>query len=308
VASIPDVYNLWSILYTNTSAQFIWSFYGICQSLLANPTSMAPADVQRRANVRQRTIDDNNAIAAVCAQYAHCRHDGFAGFNTAFTTSHVSTLDYFHPSVAGEALIAQVAWDNFWDFTEVTPPVSDSSATMAPGNVTVSLSATDDVAVSGIEYKIGTGAYTTYSAPVTVPAPATFTWRAVDVNGNSEATHTCYLGGWNWPPGDADCDGFADTAFDPVSGRASEAAISTLAGAICAANTTPNNEPPPDAWPVDLNDSRNVTGPDLLAFGAVFGGIAPDPPYSARFDLSGDGKITGPDLLKFGPFFGLTCG
>jgi hypothetical protein len=75
----------------------------------------------------------------------------------------------------------------------------------------------------------------------------------------------------------------------------------------CALNGTPNNESPPDAWPVDFNDSRNVTGPDLLAYGPVFGSFSPGPPYDVRFDLNGSGGITGPDLLKFGPFFGLSC-
>jgi hypothetical protein len=61
-------------------------------------------------------------------------------------------------------------------------------------------------------------------------------------------------------------------------------------------------------WPVDLNDSRNVTGPDLLAFAVPFGGGTPGgPPLNPRFDLSGDGKVTGPDLLKFAPFFGKSC-
>jgi hypothetical protein len=50
-----------------------------------------------------------------------------------------------------------------------------------------------------------------------------------------------------------------------------------------------------------------VTGPDLLAFGPVFGSFSPGLPYNVRFDLNGSGGITGPDLLKFGPFFGLSC-
>ena len=49
VISIPDVYNLWAILHDNPIAVSVWTTYSICQSLLANPTSMAQVDVDRRA-------------------------------------------------------------------------------------------------------------------------------------------------------------------------------------------------------------------------------------------------------------------
>ena len=79
--------------------------------MLANPLSSDPADVQRRADVRQRNVDFNDVLNSVCANYVHCKFDDYLGFNTAFTPAHVSTIDYFHPSVAGQALIAQLAWD-----------------------------------------------------------------------------------------------------------------------------------------------------------------------------------------------------
>jgi lysophospholipase L1-like esterase len=110
VTSLPDAYQLWVLFHTNSSAVNTWNAYGICQSLLANPTSTAQADVDRRAQVRQREIDFNTVLANVCAQYAQCKFDGNAGFNTAFGTSDVSTRDYFHPSVTGQGLIASKEW------------------------------------------------------------------------------------------------------------------------------------------------------------------------------------------------------
>jgi hypothetical protein len=119
----------------------------------------------------------------------------------------------------------------------------------------------------------------------------------------SQATPT-----WSIPANDSDCDGFPDSVATGLPlGRADEGFMSTVASTQCAPTPGTNNDPLPDQWPVDLNDSRQVTGPDLLAFGPVFGSFAPGPPYSVRFDLNGSGGITGPDLLKFGPFFGLTC-
>lgn len=110
VVSIPNIYNLWSVLRTNSSARTAWSLYGICQSMLKSPTSTTQADADRRARVRQRNIDFNTQLAQVCAQYSQCRFDSNAVFNTAFVASDISTRDYFHPSLAGQAKLAAVAW------------------------------------------------------------------------------------------------------------------------------------------------------------------------------------------------------
>ncbi len=113
VLSIPDVYDLWQILHTNFSAVTIWGLAGICQSLLANPTSTNQADVDRRARVRQRNIDFNTQLAQVCATYAQCKFDGNAVFNHQFTVSDVSTTDYFHPSLQGQTNLAAGSWAVF---------------------------------------------------------------------------------------------------------------------------------------------------------------------------------------------------
>jgi hypothetical protein len=116
VASIPDVYRLWEILHNNFSAVLTWSIGGICQSLLANPWSSAPADVARRQQVRDRNVADNAALARVCAQFINCRFDGNAAFNLQFVPSDVSTRDYFHPSVSGQAKAAKVTWEATFNF------------------------------------------------------------------------------------------------------------------------------------------------------------------------------------------------
>jgi len=115
VASIPNVYQLWAILKDNGMARFVWSLFSVCQSMLANPTSTAQADVDRRARVLQRDADFNSALQQVCALYSQCRFDGNAVFNTAFTTSDVSTRDYFHPSLSGQAKLAAGTWAaSYW--------------------------------------------------------------------------------------------------------------------------------------------------------------------------------------------------
>jgi hypothetical protein len=188
VVSIPDVHQLWAIYKDSFSARTIWSLGGICQSMLARPTSTQQADVDRRNRVRQRNIAYNTQLAQVCALFVHCRFDGNAIFNTAFVRSDVSTRDYFHPSVAGQAKLASVSWTAGFGFGDAVAPVSTHRATAVDGGTSVTITATDNVAVKGVEYKLGGAGWTRYTAPVTVATGAALEWRAVDVNGNYEAS------------------------------------------------------------------------------------------------------------------------
>jgi lysophospholipase L1-like esterase len=110
VLSVPDVHRLWEVHRFTLAAWLVWDAADICQSLLANPWSYSSADVARRARVRQRNIEYNARLAEICARYLTCRFDGNAIFNTAFSRSDVSTRDYFHPSLAGQAKLAAVSW------------------------------------------------------------------------------------------------------------------------------------------------------------------------------------------------------
>ena len=113
VLSVPDIYRLWYIGKSNLSALSAWSSFGICQSMLANATSTAQADVDRRARVRQRVIDYNTQLAQACAAYGvNCDFDNNAVFNYQFVLSQVSTWDYFHPNTSGQAVLASVSYAN----------------------------------------------------------------------------------------------------------------------------------------------------------------------------------------------------
>ena len=110
VASVPNVHHLWQLFHDDLAARIAWATFGVCQSMLANPTSTATTDVERRARVTQRIVDYNNALAEVCAQYRQCRFDGFAAFQTEFTKNDVIHLDYFHPSISGQRKFAAGTW------------------------------------------------------------------------------------------------------------------------------------------------------------------------------------------------------
>ncbi|MGK5445321.1 GDSL-type esterase/lipase family protein [Micromonospora sp. URMC 105] len=111
LVSIPDIHRLWSVGRNSGSARSAWSTFGICQSMLANPTSTAQADVDRRARVRQRVVDFNTQLAQACAAYGpNCDFDDNAVFNYPFVLSQVSTWDYFHPNTSGQAVLANVSY------------------------------------------------------------------------------------------------------------------------------------------------------------------------------------------------------
>lgn len=185
VVSIPRVYRLWQVLRTNGSARFVWTLFGICQSMLANPGSTSSTDEARRLRVDAKNAEFNVRLAEVCAEYLHCRFDGNVVFNYPFQPSHVTSRDYFHPSISGQAVLASVTWQAGFDFADNVPP--SSSGTLAGGVVTLTTASPD---ARGIEYRIDGGAWTRYTAPVPLAAGSAITWRAVDVNGNAEATQT----------------------------------------------------------------------------------------------------------------------
>lgn len=109
VASIPDVYHLWELYRYDLLAQSVWAAAGICRSLL----SLSNTSTQRSA-VRTRNVAFNTVLAQECAAYANCRFDGNAVFSYQFSKSQVSRLDYFHPSLSGQAALASITWSASW--------------------------------------------------------------------------------------------------------------------------------------------------------------------------------------------------
>lgn len=136
--SIPDINQLRTIFTDppDQNALLRWSLFNVCQGLLADPLSTEPADEERRAAFRAQVIAYNDALASVCAEFKRCHWDDYAVFESGFTTADVatvqntsgldippfnqipvlgpgnanSTADYFHPSIAGQARLAEAAW------------------------------------------------------------------------------------------------------------------------------------------------------------------------------------------------------
>jgi lysophospholipase L1-like esterase len=110
VASVPSLLRVYNVSKNNAVARFWWALFGTCKSMLANPTSTAAADVARRNAVEAQVVAYNAALATECAAVANCRFDGNAVYNYPFTSSDISTRDYFHPSLSGQAALAALTW------------------------------------------------------------------------------------------------------------------------------------------------------------------------------------------------------
>ena len=194
VASIPDIYNLWLILHKNAAAVSLWSM-GICPAMLAKPDMEDQPNNDRRARVRQRIIDFNTQLAQICATFLHCRFDNNAVFNDPFTPADVSGLDYYHPSVIGQSRLASVSYAASYNFSEALAPTSTiSQADPVSGGFRLTLTATDNAGVAGIEYRTEAGNWQSYPGPTNFVSPsAKFSYRAVDLNGNVEAARYVYL-------------------------------------------------------------------------------------------------------------------
>jgi lysophospholipase L1-like esterase len=109
VASIPDIYQLWSLYHGDSTAELVWDVANICQSLLSPQRTDAD-----RTQFRQQNEALNQVLAEECARLTRCRYDGGAVFGYTFTRSDVSKLDYFHPSLTGQAHLASITWAHSW--------------------------------------------------------------------------------------------------------------------------------------------------------------------------------------------------
>ena len=109
VSSIPNLHQLWELLHTNSVVRTVWATAHICQSMLG-----ATRTPDERQQVVEREQAFNDILAEVCGSYANCRWDGGATYSYQFSVSQVSSLDFFHPSLSGQAALARVTWAKSW--------------------------------------------------------------------------------------------------------------------------------------------------------------------------------------------------
>jgi hypothetical protein len=142
VATIPNAHRAWTLFRHDPDALVRWQFPRppgvICPPLLANPTSMAEPDMTRRAAFFARIAAYNLIEAQVCSKTPRCQTDGGTLFGWQFGANDIATVtntggvnaspfdllpllnpdaipnstgDYWHPTVQGQATIADLEWN-----------------------------------------------------------------------------------------------------------------------------------------------------------------------------------------------------
>ncbi|MEU4568012.1 SGNH/GDSL hydrolase family protein [Micromonospora sp. NPDC023956] len=111
LASVPSMMSLYRIGRDNVLIRARWSLIGICPVMLANPTDTSSAANERRAAVEARVDGYNQRLAKLAAERGNVFYDNGAVHDTPFTSSDLSILDGFHPSLSGQNKIAQVTWN-----------------------------------------------------------------------------------------------------------------------------------------------------------------------------------------------------
>ncbi|MEV6947643.1 SGNH/GDSL hydrolase family protein [Streptomyces sp. NPDC051172] len=109
VASVPNLKRLWSEGRTNPMGKQVWKL-GICPSMLGDADALDSAATQRRDTVQKRVEAYNTVLKEVCAKDRRCRFDGGAVYDYRFGTAQLSQWDWFHPSVNGQARLAEIAY------------------------------------------------------------------------------------------------------------------------------------------------------------------------------------------------------
>jgi lysophospholipase L1-like esterase len=103
VLSIPDLYQIWTLLQDDRTAKSTWGYVRPCRSMFAKLNS-----TKDRLKVRERNVAFNETLERVSSEY-DCHFDGHAVFERAYIVDHLGS-DFFHPSVAGQRSLAEVSW------------------------------------------------------------------------------------------------------------------------------------------------------------------------------------------------------
>ncbi|AZZ48269.1 SGNH/GDSL hydrolase family protein [Rathayibacter rathayi] len=114
LSSMPDITKEWSVLKDGTGS-LIWTVSNACRTTRGVDTEgkplSRPAAAASAAAATKRIKQYNSALKTACTLDGPlCDWDGGALTATPVTEDLITTTDYFHPSVAGQAKIAAVQW------------------------------------------------------------------------------------------------------------------------------------------------------------------------------------------------------
>jgi hypothetical protein len=106
VGSVPSLMHLWELFHNNPTAVKTWEALKFCPGIMTEPTSEGTAAKARRQATLTAEEGYNATMGSICAKNPKCQFDEDEIFKTNFLESEVSTVDYFHPSIIGQASLA----------------------------------------------------------------------------------------------------------------------------------------------------------------------------------------------------------
>ncbi|AZZ55886.1 SGNH/GDSL hydrolase family protein [Rathayibacter iranicus] len=114
LSSMPNVAGEWSVMRSG-SAPFYWAAANACRTTRGVDSSgaaLSPEAAEASAAAAQtRTAEYNSALQSACsADGPLCDWDGGAMTAVEVQEKLISTTDYFHPNVEGQAKIASIEW------------------------------------------------------------------------------------------------------------------------------------------------------------------------------------------------------
>jgi lysophospholipase L1-like esterase len=112
VGSIPNLFALWQNNYSNPNAVAAWAQYHPCDSMLTNPAALSGQDMGNRRVAAGLIVQYNQALQSACAAISGCAFDDDALYDNPIGAADLSTIDWFHPSVSGQATLSQLLWQN----------------------------------------------------------------------------------------------------------------------------------------------------------------------------------------------------
>jgi lysophospholipase L1-like esterase len=107
VVPIPDMLHLYN-MGKNQGCQWKWNMMRVCSRLLSSKRSHS-----ERLLFQSQIKEANAKLVEIVGDYEHAKIDPTI-FDVKFTWDHVSHLDCFHPSLAGQNLIAEKTWQDNW--------------------------------------------------------------------------------------------------------------------------------------------------------------------------------------------------
>ena len=115
VSSVLNATRLYAALESNSAARAEWARYRFCVNVTGTDAAGTGATDATRATASALSEAYSDVIRDVCAEFApYCKFDGYVANRYdhpeafAWTTS---AQDYWHPSIAGNALFAALTWD-----------------------------------------------------------------------------------------------------------------------------------------------------------------------------------------------------